>query len=274
MDIREREKYLCGRQKKKKSLWLTLSGSRQYKSTFYQCFSPSNCIRWFVARGGLYIMLHVYKTIHFGRLGMYREREREIKWGREYIRNEIIFNVFYKSAPLHHPYMRDIRDDWELLKKAHLLLLTFRWRLAINQTVWYGSAAVYFISFFLSFFYTNSLHSPHPHFFFSGKLCVCVHGGERLQRDQLHRSTYSFLKYLTNILMTTCSSPVYCSHPLYTLRKNFCGQPTCLHIVCVYYLLLIIILEDWTRWLRGGCWNSQKNKRILYRENGWARVSL
>lgn len=56
-------------------------------------------------------MLHVYKTIHFGRLGMYREREREIKWGREYIRNEIIFNVFYKSAPLHHPYMRDIRDD-------------------------------------------------------------------------------------------------------------------------------------------------------------------
>lgn len=118
-----------------------------------------------------------------------------------------------------------------------------------NGLIWFRGRLFHF--FFFSFLFTRIPGIPHPHFFFSGKLCVCVHGGERLQRDQLHRSTYSFLKYLTNILMTTCSSsPVYCSHPLYTLRRSFFGQPTCLHIVCVYYLLL---LEDWTRWLRGGC---------------------
>jgi len=142
-------------------------------------------------------------------------------------RNEIIFNVFYKSVPLHHPYMRDIRDDWELLRRR-LFFLHFRWRLAINQTVWYGSAAVYLILLCL---YTNSWHSP-SHFF------LCVHGGNAsavinyICRKKKKRSTYSFLKYLTNSLMTTCS-PVYCSHPLYckSFRRPAYMSTYCLCII-------------------------------------------
>ncbi len=133
-----------------------------------------------------------------------------------------------------------------------------------------------FISFLPFCLYTKFLAFPPSHF--SVCVCVCTREERLLCRDQLHllpeqnkkkktRSTYSFLKYLTNSLMTTCI--VYCWRIRYNILLKFgffpsCAQPTCLHIVCV----LSSSSSSWglwTRWLRGGCWNSQKNQRMAAR---------
>lgn len=131
-----------------------------------------------------------------------------------------------------------------------------------------------FISFLPFCLYTKFLAFPPSHFC----VCVCTREERLLCRDQLHLlpeqnkkkagSTYSFLKYLTNSLMTTCT--VYCWRIRYNILLKFgffsptCAQPTCLHIVCV----LSSSSSSWglwTRWLKGGCWNSQKNQRMAAR---------
>ncbi len=132
-------------------------------------------------------------------------------------------------------------------KRRIFFFLHFRWRLAINQTVWYGSAAVYFIPAFC--LYTKFLAFPPPIAFLCVCVCVCTRGERLLRRDQLHlypktkkaRSTYSFLKYLTNSLMTTCSPSLLLAHPLYTV-KEFSPAPSlymstyCLCIIFFFFL--------------------------------------
>jgi hypothetical protein len=101
-----------------------------------------------------------------------------------------------------------------------------------NGLIWFRGRLFHFL-----FLFTRIPGIPLSHFF----LCVCLGNASTVinyiyspWKKKKKRSTYSFLKYLTNILMTTCSNGAqFFSTSVIYCRKFSAAQPTCLHIVCV-----------------------------------------
>jgi hypothetical protein len=120
-----------------------------------------------------------------------------------------------------------------------------------------------FISFLPFCLYTKFLAFPPSHFC----VCVCTREERLLRRDQLYisypnktrkkaGSTYSFLKYLTNSLMTTCT--VYCWRIRYNILLKFGFfsphlRPTYMSTYCLCIIFFFFFLRTMDkvvkRWL-------------------------